>query len=608
MVLTELIRPQTTSEIKPFQIKEHSARKLAKALVASEVRMRHFREHNLQLVKAYAGPYYTSQQMADYQVKKSPVNTMYTLSEIFLPNLVTSRMRVRCYTKVPQLRDFADLFELAVNHLLDEIKFSAMLERAAMAALYGYGLTHTCVDAEPIGGDHDFPNRLQDPGWPFTDNIDMDNHLMDPECRAREAADFEGHKFWTDLEDSMDSGYYDRALLEQVGKMYRGEDNVASISKSQATRWEEFREKVCLAQVWLPNEGVLVALPGDPCNVQDYLREEEWKGPEMGPYDLLGFSWVPGNPLPVPPMSAIFDMHVMLNAIARKLQRQAARSKKIVAYTVGHEDSADTMRMANDGEFAGVLDVNAIKEVEMGGAMKDQYEAFAYFREYLNWVSGNPASIGGLEAREKTLGQDELKLMQASARLYRWQEKVREFAKDIIRKIGWYLWHDAATELHLEQKIPRGITLDRVWKPKERQGEFPDYNFAIEPYSVQTEHPMHQYRRKMELLTQLVVPLLPAAQAQGLDLDIGTMLKSVGDDLDIKDLDEWVKPAQPLPPEQVQQPAPGPSQQGASPQALGGRGSRAPVPGSQGPGQAPSGGPRRTAVTPAMNVAQGQQT
>ncbi len=527
--------------------KNSSAVKLARACLASDKRLESYRKHNLELIKQYCGPYYATTDPTA-KITREPLNTIYTIVSILLPNLVGSRVSSRIVARRPDLKPFASLYRLALDHTLDQIDYAGTLLDVATAAFFGPGITKTILDVRPLNNAPDFPNWLQDAGFPYVGQVLLGDYVIDSYALKREAAAFEGNKYRIEVGDAY-GGDFDRKVLDRLTTAYYTEthqDKPAGLSTENSGQ-DSYLDYFEFIDVYVPREKAILTIAGSKAEDAEYLKEVAHKGPEGGPYNMLGYSYPDGNALPIPPVSMFYDLHLLVNALARKMGNQADRSKTILAYLLGNEDDGKTIGDASDGDIVGLRAPDQAKELSTGGVDPKFYQTVGFVRDLLNWVASNPDSLGGLQANAKTLGQDQLKLAQASARLAHMQALAQKFNKSVLRKVAWYLWTDPQTRLDLLQPLGQGLEIPRNWSPEVRKGEFPDYDIDVEPYVVSSENPLEQYRRMTELAERIIVPLADKAAAQGKQLDVAAMVQSFAEKLDIDDdISEWFVEAQPI--------------------------------------------------------------
>ena len=375
-----------------------SPQRLAQAVRLADERMRAFRRNRLLFLKQYAGPYYASASAATVGAAgPEPLNMIYGLVSVVLPHLVTRSPRAMIRTPSPRLRSRAEVFALAWDHLAREIDLGRSLRTVAADALFGAGVmkvglapgAHVEALSEPAG-------YLHDAGQPFADPVDLDDYVIDPNARTREHAAFEGNRYRLPLDYVLESGLYDRALAEKLSAQYTDGDAPRASELAGGADAATGGEYVELTDLWLPAENVVVTIAGDAGAAQGFLREVQWYGPERGPYEMLGFHWMPDNVLPVPPVGLIFDLHVMINKIARKLGRQADRQKDLVLFDERVSEEAEQVRGASDGEMVGVENVDRYRQVSFGGGNERGYEHLEFLFEQFRRIGGNTDLLGGL--------------------------------------------------------------------------------------------------------------------------------------------------------------------------------------------------------------------
>ena len=585
---------RTNFQEKNVQPLTNSAKILARQVERSEFRMARYRATSNQMIRAWCGPYYGNGNSVGTS-PADPVNTLMTIGSIVLPNIVGTNVLCKVTPRnKKELRYFAKRLELRINQSLKEMRFGHRMKRGAVQSLFSCGLFKTSIEAKPLRTD--FEDWQQDPGVPFVDPISVDDWVFDPDCKFLPAAHWQGHMYMIRYDDALESGNYDNVELAKIRNEYRqviADMRAAGISKSDPYFGDEYLSYVRLCEIYLRKEGVIVTIPGNPSSTTKYLNEKPYTGPESGMYNDLGYHYPPDNPMAVPPMAHVMDMHNAINTVVRKVRRRAEAAKSfILASMAAGEKDVKAVRDVNDGEVLQLAaDVNNFKQVDLGGNSRDTYDSLAQLREIQNWVAGNPEAVGGLKAEAKTLGQDEMQLQQANIRLWEMNNQVRYCQKEILKKVAWHIWEDRTTDSELEMTLPSGTKIYLDWMANHREGTFDDYNMEIVPYVPQSDNPVQQYTRTMQLIQTVVLPLAPLAAQLGVHIDVPALVESMGDKLDLPDLWKWFQTKAP-----IENPAPvnpGASQSSPSSRSGGGRVTGGPTnPAAQGPQGQPSGPPR----------------
>lgn len=530
--------------------KNSSAVRLAKACKASSQRLSHFQKERLNYLQEYVGPYYRlGDPTGTAQAMHQPMNSIYSLVAILVPNVITETFLSMVTTPIIDQRWFARLLEERLNLLFAEIQLAETMRQVVTDAMFTAGIVKIGRSGPvPYSGAADFEDWRHDPGELFVDPVSLDDYVLDPNAKVRQAASLEGNHYLMAQEDALNSEL-NTALVDRLKPSHyeasqpEGARGLSRDRSGPTYADGEFVPHLDLIDVYIPRDNAVRTIPGNPDETIDYLGDVEWEGPEGGPYDMLGFHYPPDNAIPVCPISVIYDLHMLNNELARKIKRQAEREKNIALFNAVQSADAEAVRTASDGHLLGVKDVNFIKELKMGGVDPKSYEAVKFFEEKQNQVAGNPNLMGGLEAESGTLGQEQMLFAQGAVRINDARAQVAKLGKRIAKKLAWYVWIDthpaAARELPL--RIPGGQELSVRWSETLREGNFLDYTFNIDIFSLRPDSPEQQYQRTMELVKDVAIPLAPHAAAQGVYLDVGELVKDLAAKRNLPEVDRWWK-------------------------------------------------------------------
>ncbi len=136
--IEETIKPMDSSDgvNRDFQIKTHSAQKLARQIERSEFRMAKYRIKSNEILAAWCGPRYATAMGGSGDLSQ-PVNTLATIASIILPNIIGTNVRCHVTAKRGELRGYDKLFELRINQALEERRFGGTILRGAINSLTG---------------------------------------------------------------------------------------------------------------------------------------------------------------------------------------------------------------------------------------------------------------------------------------------------------------------------------------------------------------------------------------------------------------------------------------------------------------------------------------
>jgi hypothetical protein len=467
--------------------------------------------------------------------KHVPVNFEKLAVDIYVRQLAPCAPRAMISTNVPELRPIAANEELAVNQIPDEISLDKTLKMFVTEALFSLGVVKVglCTRKQVLGCDY---------GESFVDVVTMDDYFFDASAKRQSAMQYEGNDYWMPFEDIESASWvpdkYKKDLKPDDYTLFgpNGEDRAEEITTTETP--DLYKEKIWLRDVWLPAENLLVTYA---VISKKLLSVVKWDGPKDGPYIKLGFSHVPGNILPLAPVSVWKDLHKLANTIFRKLGRQAEAQKNVAGFSGGNEDSVRNLRDAKDGDGIAYTGPPPI-DISVGGIDQNNLAFFLQCRDLYSYFAGNLDSLGGLSPMSDTVGQDKLLSESAGAML-------REMADETVRAIGkifkalaYYEWSDPIKRRILEKSIPgTEIKLPIPWGKKQRKGKFEDFRLDIDVYSLQDNSPSIKLQKLGMVIQNYVLPLAPMIQQQGGSIDAQVILRLVAKYANLPELAEIVQ-------------------------------------------------------------------
>ncbi|MFA5186691.1 MAG: hypothetical protein WC551_09465 [Patescibacteria group bacterium] len=488
------------------------------------------RRKRVEAVKQLVGSHY-SDGGAD---KCVPTNFIKLATDIHIRLLAARAPRALITTLRPDLRPTAANLELRVNQIPDEIDLTTTFRKLVAEAIFSMGIVK--IGLHTVGKilGHEY-------GQTFVDLVTIDDYFCDMAAKQMEQIQYEGNDYWLDYKEVMESDMFPKAALSGlkadeytvIGE--RGEDRAEGIfSNGSATL---FKDKIWLRDVWLPSEELVVTYA---VKSEKRLNVVEWEGPERGPYKKLGFSDVPGNLLPLPPVAVWRDIHELANALFRKLANQADGQKTVLGFPGGNDESVIEFRNAKDND--GIKYKGGKPEkLTVGGIDPTTLAFYLQCRDLYSYFADNLDSLGGLGPQTKTVGQDRLISEAANAQLRDMASKFVDCAREVFRAIAWYEWNDPVSSKILEKPVPGTDLKIRVpWNRDSRKGSFDLYDLQIDVYSLQDDSPALQLQRLNLFVKEFVLPLAPLIQQQGGTIDVQTILRLAAKYADFKEGGEIV--------------------------------------------------------------------
>lgn len=532
------------SKLKEKNVKLNFPQRLISGAKQWQTKLKPALKNRQLILNAIQSGFYDSNSDRATADKSHPVNLIERGMSILVPYLVMTNPYLLISTKKPEYRPFARTTELAFNHLIKEIKFSKKTLRPVVRdAMMGLGITKTGImkshEVEIYG-------HLHEVGQVYSDRVDVTDYIGDPSALSFEDFEFEGNFYRMPLEAARDlypkfADFLNPSYALHGDATEESPEKIAhrSTLDNVSTTLKEFVE---LADFWIPDENVIVTIEPHSSKI---IRTIEASTPEGGPYDKLYFKDFPNTPVPIPPVWYWLDLDTAMNVIVNKMRKQAESQKIVLAYEGDAADDAERLAGSGDRQSVKVSNVDGLKPIEWPGVDREQYNWIQYLESQYSLQGNNLYTLGGRNSQAETLGQEQMLMANASKTVDDMTENVYDFAKSVAHKMVWYFWSDPLISVPQIKKIEGfgdiPVTFDRA----ARDGEFWDYEFDVEPYSMQRLSPMLEYQRILALMSQWVLPTAQIAAQQGYQLNVPAVTNKLAKMSGIREFDEMYSSAVP---------------------------------------------------------------
>lgn len=499
-------------------------------------RMSNARQARIMFLRQFVGQYYDA---ARGNIGTEPLNLIFNAIRVLVPTLVYNFPVHNVGTPYMAHRDYGDMLGAALTQQDKKIAIRDTYRRWIVDAIFMMGITKTglCDSGTAIP----FQDGMIDPGTVYTDVVDFDNFVFDPNARRIEDALFIGDRMRVSRQALLESGLYKNELIERLPRAnegYLGEERADQLSARNINFQEtgELEDEVEICELWVPRAKALVTVPacGGGYKADDYLRVADYYGPDDGPYTFLRFTPpVPNNPLPISMVGIWYDLHVMANKMAKKIMEQADRQKDIVGYRRSATDDAQEALDATDGEAIAMDDPDGIKVHSFGGQQRSNEAHVQQLQVWFNMMAGNPEGMAGLSMNSKSA--TEANMLQGNAQIGQDDMKDLVYAAcaQEARKRAWYLHTDPLIEVPLTRRVrtpaqygenpanpaqPLIISpsvereIQVFLTPEARCGEFLDFTFTIEPDSMGRIDSQKRLMRALDFATKIIPSAASAAQ------------------------------------------------------------------------------------------------
>ena len=507
---------------------EHMQR-LQVAMEKSWNSMDRFRVHAKKMRDEMAGDMYGERGSARHIY----INKIRQASDIYSRLITSGEVRVAVSSPdYPERRPFAEAFTVNLNRRLRECRLSKVGEEVFLAALTGLGVVKTGI-AE---GDEEYEidGEFYDVGDPFSELITIDNFIIDMQAESLDKVDYIGDRFRWSKQRIRE--YFKSDKHKDMGEIRRDEGKFKPEGRTSGVGEDEkahLYEEGWVWEIYLPKEGIVVTWPAD--DPEAYMWRE-WDGPEGGPYEVLGLSWIPGEVLPVAPLTTIYHLHDLINKTMRKLSKQTGRQKVITAYEGDASDDARAIIDADDGEAVRVNNIDGVSQHSFGGPDPQIHNMVIYGSEQADLLAGNLAALGGLAPQSETFKQDAMLQEQASAIVETLRDKTVAFMERIIYRHAWYMWTDPIRDMRTtETRKFNGVEVpvEYSFSPEEKEGDFLEYNFRIDVHSMRKETPAEKGQKLIGLLQQVIMPTGEILMQSGFAPNVVEIIRQVAEYSDI---------------------------------------------------------------------------
>lgn len=520
--------------------------RLCAAMQRSRQTLSYPRQQRFDMVRQYVGAHWSEEGSQ----KPVPCNLLAAYISIVGRKLIAQNPRVLLSTWDRAMRPTVKAMNQWVNKEIVKMDLAMTLQRNVLDALFSVGCCKVALATPADSALHGWQHKA---GKPFAQRVDLDDLVFDVHARDFSEVGYIGHRFRAPLAAIKESKIYSRErrqLAATDDRIYNleGDERIGFLGRTTlAGEDEEYEDFVDLWEVYLPRHQLVLTLVDDQLlgagALADKakgkaLRIQNWLGPEKGPYHILGMGTVPGNPMPKAPMQDLYDLHIAINAMLRKLVRQAERQKEVLPVRTGQSEDGSRIIETNDGE-AFRSDGEPPVPVNFGGPNQANFQTMEAFRNLFSWLAGNLDIMGGLSPQSRTAHQDEMLNQNSSATLAEMQARVTVHTADIVKALCWYWHHDPLNVTTAEYSVPgmpQISTALRTWPNNPavhqnvpgrmvRSHDFDDMDIAVDPFSLQYQTPQSRLAALNQLVSQVIAPMMPLLQQQGVAFDINAYLE-----------------------------------------------------------------------------------
>jgi hypothetical protein len=507
---------------------EEKRHRLLKAIRNSRNALEPFRRVRRELIRDYVGSWYSTEGSEN----KVLVNLMNQTARIYTVALAANNPQVLVSTPQEDTLAFARRFEINLNRLIGDMGLDQTFRSIVLDAFFCLG----CGVVMMRDTDTRFHGLLEseedvwlDPGEPWINRVSLDDLILDMSAKELTKMRYCGHRYRADYEKVMDEPGYSKKVKDKLKPTSRSHHDsvspVRDIGQSYGNAEDDdMKDMIWLMDLWIPENNSVVTMPVDQHDLEP-LIEREWIGSQSGPYKFLSLGETPDNIIPTSPAINLKGMHDLQNRLHRRMEEDSDAHRTMNVYPPGFEEDAERLRTAQRNGWYRCKNPDMIRQITVGGVDQRDMALASFIQTEYDRFAGNLQAMGGLGAQAGTLGQEELIHGELSKNVADLRMAVVNFASDCILDLGRLMWEDETMEIDSSMEIG-GVVLPMNWRPEQRTGDFEDYEFRIEPYSMVFKTPEQKLQELFQVLRELA-PLWPMFQASGATLDAEAIVDEI---------------------------------------------------------------------------------
>ncbi len=523
--------------------------RLLKAVRSSRNALEPFRRVRKELIKDFVGSWYSESGAEN----RTLVNLINQTARIYTISLAANNPQVLVSTPRSESLAFARRFEVNLNKLISDMALDQTFRAIVLDAFFCIGCAVVCMrdtDTRFHGILESEEDVWLDPGEPWLNRVSLDDLILDMPAKELSKMRYCGHRYRADYEKVMDEPGYSKKVKDKLKPTSRAHHDQTGAARDIASDWgsaedDDLKDMVWLMDIWIAENNSIVTMACDQHDLEP-LIERQWMGSQAGPYKFLSLGDTPDNVIPTSPAINLKGMHDLQNRLHRRMEDDSDAHRVINVYPPGEEDQANRYRTAERNSWVRGKSPEQIKQFEMGGIDQRDMALATFIQSEYDRLAGNLQAMGGLGAQASTVGQEKLIHGQVAENVADMRLAVVNFASECILDLGRLMWEDETLELHTAMPVGNsGIEVRSDWEPGYRMGEFEDYEFRVEPYSMVFKTPQQHLQEYFQVLRE-IAPLWPMFQASGATLNVQVLVEEMARLLnkpEIKQLITFATPA-----------------------------------------------------------------
>ena len=485
---------------------------------------------------------------AEKKKKKRPVNLIAYTVRSLLPLLAFKNPEHDVVPLNSALQGEAASLKLVLDQLAQDMRL-VNTSRLCLLDAFVSPFSVAKVGIRAGGDTVKIQGRQYDMGQPYIQHIRFSDYFCDSNAKSADELMWEGHKYRVPKQIAIESGIFNPSMIEKVPSLRFqapgvGEDGGRYVDNSAVgdEKRGEMIEMIELMDVAFYDEDttIIATLAAVEGYQQQFLRVEEYQGPEMGPYERLEFMPIPGSSIGLAPAAAIMEQHESLVKIADKVVDQIMRAKRIPVGSRSAEDDLKAIGNAVDGEMTTVDDVGSVKDLDFGGVSPQALEGFQLLAGMGQQAAGAPDMLAGAGDDSDTATEYQGRMGQAGARVQDMGEVFQGWHDRLAKHMAFYITTDPLIQKGTTARLPGGEYLNVRYDAATRKGTYPDFMFKIVHRSMGALDPSVQSKRVVEGI-QVLMGAAQASMATGGLVDVASVARVISRNPGSEGLEEVIR-------------------------------------------------------------------
>lgn len=477
-----------------------------------------FREKRVKHIAEYLGSNYGTGGI------ENPINVISQFVNTVVRQLVGGDPRALISTFDRTLRSFAEAAQDDMNRRLKRMHYDEILAASVIDALFLIGIRYRAITAP---AEARFGGYARTPGQVGICNIDFEDFCCDMSVSCIPDGEYQCHMYDAVYDDVKNCKLFKSSMRKDLTPSQRtmfnlgGDPKVGVLGMRQVgTEYERYEEYIRMCQMYFPRYKTVITFAVDH-DFDEPLLEQDWVGPESGPYEYMMLQKAPGKPLPKSPIMDLVDVARSINHHWKHLDNQASQQKSLLAFL--DEDDAANVNRAEQGSAVHLKNPQGNIPLSLFGVDQQLALWAQSSREVFNELSGTRA-LGGMSSSAKTATQEKLVAQSASELIQAWGAIVTKSAERDMEALGWFFWNNPHQKLESTYQLPGmpDVSADRSVTPQERSMvPWSDMQLQIDAFSLAHVTPGQRAQVIDEMVRNVFIPMAPMFTQPG----VGQMLE-----------------------------------------------------------------------------------